>query len=444
MNQTDQPTLLSPRAVLSSLFSFEALLVLYMFAGIYKTDPRFAWLPANATALFFALSVLVGSFIIVRNPIPKKSLPVVFAMVCLVAWLWVGVTWSPSRIYGPDKAFQMTSLALWALIAGAVIIAPSPERLRRLFTVILLLALWAGVDAVLAYAETGLRYSIKREVDGEEMGGHLLLGRVTAPGALIALAAWLYNRGRPMSWIYLGLFLALGFVLAIGGGRGALLSTMLPLLIPIGLSLRLTTRKIQVFRALLSVLVLLLIAAGGLALYAMTTGERLPTFDRLERLQEGNPRIEGYVQWAGLWPQAPLLGHGTGSWPLLVGRPDQTIYPHNLFLELLVENGVVGLFLFLVVVGVALRPVSLERLRRDPRALCAFMFFVSALSNAMTSGDLPGNRTVFLMLGVLSLFAVRPVAAATPVKRLPAASSNLPLPRPLGLTRGQHAVERVR
>ena len=275
------------------------------------------------------------------------------------------------------------------------------------------------------------------------MGGHLLLGRVTAPGALVALAGWLYNRGRRMRWIYLGLFLALGFVLAIGGGRGALLSTVLPLLIPIGLSIRLTTREIRYWRALLSVLVLLLIAAGGLALYATTTGKRLPTFDRLERLQEGNPRTEGYAQWAGLWPQAPLLGHGTGSWPLLTGRPDQTSYPHNLFLELLVENGIVGLILFLVVVGVALRPVSFERLRRDPQALCAFMVFISALSNAMTSVDLPGNRSVFLMLGVLALFAVRPVAAATPVKRQPAASSNVPVSQPSGLTRGQHAAERV-
>ncbi len=271
----------------------------------------------------------------------------------------------------------------------------------------------------------GAPYHI-RTVDPEvEGGGYLVLGRICGPGALVALAGWLYGRGRVAGRLCLALFLGLGFVLAIGGGRGPLLSTGLALLIPIGLSVRLTRREIRYWRTLLSVFMLLLAAAGGLALYKTFTGQRLTTFDRLERLAEQNTRSGFYVQWAGVWPEAPLVGHGAGSWPLLIGRPDKTSYPHNLFLELTVETGVVGLLLFLAVVGVALRPVSLERLRRDPQALCAMMLFVSALSNAMTTGDLPGNRAIFLALGLLALFAVRPIAAA-PAKR----SLSAPLPSP--------------
>jgi O-antigen ligase len=434
----EPPLLLSPRAILRSLFSFEALLVLYMYAGIYKSDPRFSWLPANATGLFFALSVLVGSFIIVRNPVRKKTLPVVFAMVCLVAWWWVTLMWSPSRIYGPDKVFQMTTLALWALIAGALIIAPSPERLRRLFTMMILLALWGAVDAVMVYFQTGGAYRYVT-IEGEELGGHLVLGRVCGPGALVALAGWLYARSRAARWLCLGLFLLLCFVLAIGGGRGPLLSTVFPLLIAIGLGIRLTPREIRYWRTLLSVLVLLLIAAGGLALYAATTGQRLPTFDRLQRVAEHNTRAQFYIQWAEVWPEAPLVGHGAGSWPLLVGRPDQQNYPHNMFLELSVESGVVGLILFFAVVGVALRPASLERLRSDPQALCAMMLFANVLLNAMTTGDLPGNRAVFMMLGVLGLFAVRPLASARArAPRHPTA------PLDLSAERQQHAHDRFR
>ena len=106
MSASEQPILLPLRAVPGSLISFEALLVLYMFAGIYKGDPRFAAVPVDLTGMFFALSVMVGSFIIVPNPIHRKSMPVVFAMICLVAWLLFSLIWSPSRIYGPGESVR--------------------------------------------------------------------------------------------------------------------------------------------------------------------------------------------------------------------------------------------------------------------------------------------------------------------------------------------------
>jgi O-antigen ligase len=431
-NPAERPILLSPRAVLSSFFSFEALLVLYMFAGLYKGDPRFAWIPVDPTALFFVLSVAVGSIIIVRKGIYKKGLPVVFVMGCLVAWFALSLVWSPSRIYGPQKVFFFGSLALWGLIAGALIVAPDPKRVRRLFTLMLMLALWAGVDAVLAYVESGGAIYRLRSLDDEGgRGGYLLLGRVCGPGALVALAGWLYSRGSLAGRLYLGLFLGLSFVLAIGGGRGPLLSTALPLLIPVCLSIRLPARKILASRRLLLVIVLPLVTAGGLALYATVTAQRLGTIDRLERLAEGNPRIAAYTTASEAWPQAPLFGHGAGSWPFLVGIPERNAYPHNMFLEIIVEAGIIGLILFLALVWTALRPVSLERLRRDPRALCAMMLFANTLLNAMTTSDLAGNRAMFMMLGVLALVAIRPlrISAPVPVSRQGAAPLDLPISR---------------
>ncbi|MGH6898965.1 MAG: O-antigen ligase family protein, partial [Geminicoccaceae bacterium] len=393
-------------------------MVLYMFAGLYKGDPRFAWIPVDPTALFFVLSVAVGGIIIIRKGIHQKSLPVVVAMVCLVTWLGLSLLWSPSRIYGPQKVLFMATLVLWALMAGALIIAPSPARVRRLFTLMLLLSLWGGVDAVLAYVESGGSVYRLESVDGDDAGSYLVLGRICGPGALVALAGWLYGRGRVAGRLCLVLFLTLCFVLAISGGRGPLLSTALPLLIPIGLSIRLPKRKITISRTLLLVIVLPLVAAGGLALYATFTGERLATIDRLERLAEGNPRTALYAKALESWPDAPLLGHGAGSWPILRGIPDRPSYPHNLFLELLAESGLVGLILFLALVGVAFRPVSFERLRRDPQALCAMMLFANALLNAMTTADLVGNRSVFMMLGVLALFGFRSVRISAPAKAL--------------------------
>jgi O-antigen ligase len=423
MNATPRPLArhpiltLAPRQLLASLVSFEALLVLYLFAGIYKEDPRFAWIPVDPTGLFFALSVVVGGFIILLSPIHKKGLPVVLAMVCLVTWLMFSLLWSPSRVYGPEKVFFLATLALWAVIAGALIIAPDPERTRRLFSLLLLFGLWMGVEVVWIYFEAGGQ--VTQIHIGE--ANYLMLGRLCGLGALVALAAWLYGRGGGAGWLCLALFVILGFVLAIGGGRGPLLATVLPLLIPVALGIRLTARKILYSRTQLSVLVLLLAMAGGFALYGELTGHRLATFERLERLAEGEFRrseaVRGnlYAEASEVWSQAPLLGHGAGGWTVATGRPDRIHYPHNVVAELLVEGGMVALILFVVLVATALRGVSFERLRHDPQAVCAVMLFANGLLNAMLSADLPGNRAMFLTIGVLALLAVRPGIAPTPV-----------------------------
>lgn len=42
-----------------------------------------------------------------------------------------------------------------------------------------------------------------------------------------------------------------------------------------------------------------------------------------------------------------LIGHGVGSFPVLYEGKDQRGYPHNVFLELLFEYGIIGVFIFI-------------------------------------------------------------------------------------------------
>ena len=382
-----------------------------MFAGILKSDPRLAVIPIDLTGLFFGLSVIVGGLILVRTPIHRKSLPVAFATLCLVVWFLVTLSWSPSRAYGPTKVFAMGTLVLWGAVAGAVIIAPDPERVRRLFTVLLLFSLWLGVESLIIFIQTGGNAGRIRVLGG---GSYLALGQIAGLGALIALTAWLYGRGRAR-WVYLTLFVFLGFVLAIAGGRGPVLAVALPLLLVAALGLRFTRTKIVYWPAQLSVLVLLLGVAAGLVLYTAVTDHHLASLDRLERLADGDlggtpgsARADDYREAVRLAAEAPLIGHGIGSWALLTGGRDLPWHPHNLFAELMVEGGLIAVGLFLLLLVTAFRSASFERLRGEPQTLCAVMLFVNSFLNAMVTGDLPGNRALFMMLGVLALFAVRP------------------------------------
>jgi len=55
--------------------------------------------------------------------------------------------------------------------------------------------------------------------------------------------------------------------------------------------------------------------------------------------------------------QAPILGQGTGGWVILEHGMDVYDYPHNMVVEILVENGLVGFAVFLVLWYLVLRRI---------------------------------------------------------------------------------------
>jgi O-antigen ligase len=444
----ERSILLPLREVPGSIFSFEALLLLYMFVGLYKGDPRFAWIPVDPTALFFALSVLVGSFIIVRNPIPRRALPLVFTMLAFVVWWAVTLSWSPSKIYGPTKVFYLATLAFWGLVAGALIVAPDPERIRRLFTLILLLAIWVGIDTLLIYGGNlnEIMLSAQRGREAERfLGSYQHIGRISGLGALVAFTAWLF--GRRMSagnLLLLALCAMLAFVLTSSGGKGPLLATLAAFLLPLVLGLQVTRRKIFYRRYQISMIGLASALTAGLFVYIAATDEVPKSLQRLQGMVDDGAlqgtaasRFELYQDALKLWPEAPILGHGAGSWPILTGLPDRLSTPHNMFLEVAVESGAIGLVLVVALLIIGLRPVSVERLRNDPLALCAFMLFAWEFIKANLGPDIAENRVMFLLLGLLTMFTV-PSPTAPARAPLPSESSfDLSMARPAGPARGR-------
>ena len=261
----------SLRSALLSLLSFEALVTLYLFAGLYKGDPRFEWIPLDPTGLFFALSVIVGACDPgLEAAVQARSLPVL-AGLALVTWFALSLLWSPSQIYGPDKVFFLATLALWGLIAGAIIIAPDRTRLRRLFMVLVLASLVAAIEAIAVYLETGggpLRVG---------SGNYITLGRLCGLGAVIVFVAWLFSRRRfgPYGLVCLGLFGLFGFVLVIGGGRGPLIATVASLLLPLLAGVRTSRRGLRLARYEAPAIGLGLLAVGALTVW-IASSDQMP------------------------------------------------------------------------------------------------------------------------------------------------------------------------
>jgi O-antigen ligase len=102
------------------------------------------------------------------------------------------------------------------------------------------------------------------------------------------------------------------------------------------------------------------------------------------------------------------LGSGVGSWKRdSEAAGFEARYPHNLYLEVLIEQGIAGVIAVLVFVGAVV--VSGIRLLTGSKSLGilfltvgSLLGFVYALLNAQLSGDLYDNRFVWFYAGTVA------------------------------------------
>jgi O-antigen ligase len=111
-------------------------------------------------------------------------------------------------------------------------------------------------------------------------------------------------------------------------------------------------------------------------------------------------RLGYYQATLAAIPDHLLLGTGVGSWSRFYYGNDLRNYPHNLFLEIAFEEGMLGLtafFIFLFSVGAAI-----FRMLRESRAhfLALGLMVLYCVLVSLFSGDLDDNRVLFFWAGV--------------------------------------------
>lgn len=135
-------------------------------------------------------------------------------------------------------------------------------------------------------------------------------------------------------------------------------------------------------------------------------------------------RLDLYNEAFDLIQQAPLLGHGIGSFGYLTDYQGLSSYPHNIFLEILVNTGVVGLVLFLT----ALVPIGLYAIKRAWRregtwqdAFLAGLLGETLLRHQVSMSIVTG-KVLFLSMGIIAVQWVAELNArnGTEIKQEPA------------------------
>lgn len=382
------------------------LLSCFLFVPWFKSLPAFAMLPIDAT---FALSILVFGLCAYRSVTGRsREIPVGFVapIAAVGVALAIGYLWTAAPEYGAEKVVQFFTLTLLAAVAPFFLLRTRRDVQTFCLAIALPAILVAGLTPFIeARPIPGL--ATETSLEGRlAIGGQIYPSRFLCTGALILFFLPTFTGHRLR---YLGPIVGLAVLgVALGiGSRGPIVA--------LGASLAAVT-VLSTMRGSRPLLLTAITVGSIVALFPLlslpdTARERIATtVSNPVSVLEGDSRSDLYEKALELTSANPLVGAGTGSYAAYSSTLGkfEILYPHNIFLELSSEVGVVPplIVLFPIVVGVAL---LLSRARitkaRDDRQLLYVLLglFLLALGSTQFSGDINDNRSMWTFLAILWL-----------------------------------------
>lgn len=400
------------RIVLGTLLSYEMLFVLFLYSNELKVGLQF--LPGDETLVLGALSVICGLPIVLRRGIHVPALDITGAFLLFLFWVVLSVGWSESRIMAFRTLETIFTIHLGAFAIAAFVVAPDRDRVARFFVAVLLVAfalLLVGTYIQLVHGS----FRFWKGWDALEVRRiYLAWGYTLANGICPVLVLAFRSRSASVTQLVCLAFLAwAGAFLLVAGGRGPLLAVLTAVLTLLLLATPPAHRgRLPVAVPQLVFAMFLLFGAAALAMVVSTYGMPLALTRLLKAFSQWeDPSAITEVNRAKLWPQAiafwwqaPLFGHGISSFSVLdLGSERAGRHPHNVILQVLAELGLVGLGLLLLLVWVAARKLTTERLRSDPLALTAALYALTIFVQSLFNRSLEGHHRMFVALALLAV-----------------------------------------
>lgn len=415
------------------LLNLEVSLVVWTFASLFEATPALELAVKGATVLVFLAWLAAFAYRpAVLGDLLRRHGALVAGVAGLVLWLTVSVAWSER----PDIGLTLVS---WYL-AGAVFLMTGTLVADECHVRWVLAALVAGtaITALAGLGGTpfgaGLPFVDSAVLEDRLQGGvadpnffaSVLVAAIALSGGLIAGARGLPARAGLLALI--GLFT---LSVAATQSRGGLLAFLAAAVAAV---LVLRGRRLVLLG-----LVGFLLAVSAVAFSASPDAlERVTTFE-----EGGTGRTDIWKVSLAIARDHPVIGVGIGNFAVHSPRYVDQVGPlervdliaedllvaHSFYLELLTETGVIGLALFLLVVGGGLAACWRAARRFDQLgerslaalALSIFVAIVGVLAGGVfVSGGQDERLWVLLGLGPAMLaIATRRAASRTPERSPP-------------------------
>jgi O-antigen ligase len=260
--------------------------------------------------------------------------------IALLMWILMSAFWAIARqesVFVDIKTYVQVFVMIWVIWEAA----PTGARLTRLLQAYVLGAYVAAGSTIFNYL-TGA--SIEQDTTRFSASGF----DPNDLGMLLALAlpmAW-YIASKASNgfqrWLNRVYFVAGILAILLTSSRGALLAAVVALLV-IPWTLTQVRKGLRV--------AIVVIAVGAAVLAVQLVPEK--SFERLattrSEISEGTVgnRLRIWKEAIRLIPRRPIQGYGPAGWYPAAGDRIGNVAPHNTYLALAVEEGIVGLFLYL-------------------------------------------------------------------------------------------------
>ncbi|MBL7109975.1 MAG: O-antigen ligase family protein [Candidatus Marinimicrobia bacterium] len=339
----------------------------------------------------------------------KQSLVLFILFTSIVAFSFF---FTPSPEYGANKILRFSLIGMTMFITPLIVIQSRNDvkQLLQLFIYSVFLLLFAVLAQFVYFLFLGkfallLGYFNRFSLPG---ANPIQVGRFLAIGATFMLVNLIRKSNINSITIIISLItLLLGMIAT--GSRGPLVSIILGLLIYVYLFEKEKRQQIfiyGIFFVFISVGILLLFPEDlTRRFFDMTQGAVLMTSEGVKKISTIATRfnywqmsLESWV--SSLWNN--IFGLGAGGFSSLFIWRDWRWYPHNVFFEIMVEFGLVGITIFTCFLLAALNDIRKGLIKgslSDHSALWIAATLVMFIA-AQFSGDINDNRLLWMLIGI--------------------------------------------
>ena len=348
----------------------------------------------GAGVVWLTLSVLLAEWRLAR---PTALL---ITMILFCAWQASSIIWSIDPGLTQVRAFRLIQLVAMVWAVGEL--AESEEQRRSLMQAFVLGCFVVIAAVVQSYASgvaiEGYRYS-PQQFSLNETADTLALG------IIMALILLIHSKTRVLSWVNMAFIPLAVFAVILTASRSGFVATCLAL---IGVPFVLRATK-PVYRVVWAALIF---GAFAFLFFGVPNNSSLQENLRRVTFSQETDTLRTMTGRTDIWAAAfsvlrehPAAGIGAGTFATGVGsRLDRARAPHNLFVSVAVETGLVGLFFICAVLVSSLVPVI--RGPSDTKALYLVLFAVLFATALVANVDT--SKVLWFGLALLSLAGREP------------------------------------